>query len=49
MKIRVISAIVALLIAIPILITGGLLFKIAIGILTLLGLKEFIDIKEKKI
>jgi len=48
MKIRVISAIVALLIAIPILITGGLLFKIAIGILTLLGLKEFIDIKETK-
>ena len=48
MKTRVISAIIALLIAIPILITGGLVFKIAIGILTLLGLKEFIDIKETK-
>lgn len=48
MKIRVISAIIALLIAIPILIVGGFWFKIAVGILTLLGLKEFIDIKETK-
>ena len=48
MKIRVISAIIALLIAIPILLTGGVIFKIAVGILTLLGLKEFIDIKETK-
>lgn len=48
MKIRVISAIIALLIALPILIIGGVWFKIAVGILTLLGLKEFIDIKETK-
>ena len=48
MKTRVISAIVALAIFIPIFICGGLIFKIAIGVLTLLGLKEFIDIKETK-
>ena len=48
MKTRIISAIVALVIAIPILLVGGVWFKIAVGILTLLGLKEFIDIKETK-
>lgn len=48
MKQRVISAIVALAIFIPIFIYGGLVFKISVGILTLLGLKEFIDIKETK-
>lgn len=48
MKTRVISAIIALLIAIPILLTGGVIFKISVGVLTLLGLKEFMDIKETK-
>ena len=48
MKTRVISAIVALAIFIPIFIMGGLVFKITVGILTLLGFKEFIDIKETK-
>ena len=48
MKTRIISAIVALAIFIPIFIMGGIIFKIAVGILTLLGFKEFVDIKETK-
>jgi phosphatidate cytidylyltransferase len=48
MKTRVISAIIALLIFIPILMNGGLIFTLAIYVLSLLGLKEFIDIKETK-
>lgn len=48
MKIRIISAIVCLAIFIPIFMAGGIVFKIAMGILTLLGFKEFLDIKESK-
>ena len=48
MKTRIISAIVALAIFIPIFIIGGIVFKIAVGVITLLGFKEFIDIKETK-
>ncbi len=48
MKIRIISAAIALLILIPILISGGLLFDITIFILAILGLKEFLDIKKSK-
>lgn len=45
---RVISAIIALLILIPIIIHGGMLFNIVAFIIGLIGLKEFIDTKNKK-
>lgn len=48
MKTRIISAIVALLIFIPIFIKGGMLFDIAVFVLAILGLKEFLDIKKSK-
>lgn len=48
MKTRIISAIIALSIFIPIFIIGGTIFKIAIFILALLGLKEYLDVREKK-
>ncbi|MBS7021224.1 MAG: CDP-archaeol synthase [Firmicutes bacterium] len=48
MKTRVISAAVALLIFVPLLLTGGMIFNIAACILAILALKEFIDIKETK-
>ncbi len=48
MKVRLISAIIALIIAIPITIMGGMLFQIGVLILAMLGLKEFMDIKESK-
>lgn len=48
MKTRIISALVALAIFVPIFIVGGNLFNFAIFIIALLGLKEFIDVKNKK-
>ena len=48
MKTRIISALVLLLIAIPIYLQGGILFIGAITIVALAGLKEFMDIKETK-
>lgn len=48
MKKRVISAIIALLIFVPIFITGGFIYKVAIYLLAMLGLKEFLDAKRKK-
>ncbi len=48
MKIRIISATIALLVIIPILISGGILFDITAFILAILGLKEFLDIKKSK-
>ena len=48
MKQRVISAVVAFAIFIPIFIIGGIPFNIAFYILTLLGLKEFMKVKEKE-
>ena len=48
MKTRIISAIVALMIFIPIFIVGGIWFDIAAFILAILGLKEFLDIKKTK-
>lgn len=48
MKKRTISAIVVLALAIPIFIKGGFIFKFAIYILSMLGLKEFLDIKSIK-
>lgn len=48
MKTRLISAIVLLLIVIPIYLTGGLLYTGAIILVSMLALKEFMDIKETK-
>jgi len=48
MKQRIISALIALIILIPIIIVGGDIFNIAVYIIALLGLKEFMDIKETK-
>lgn len=51
MKTRIISAVVALIIFIPLLLIGGLFFDIAVFVLACLGLREFLNIrsKEKKI
>lgn len=48
MKQRMISAIVATIIFIPIFILGGIWFNIAFFILTLLGLREFMKVREKE-
>lgn len=48
MKTRIISAIVALGIFIPIFIMGGTVFKVAVYIIAMLGLKEYLDVREKR-
>ncbi len=48
MKQRVISAIIMIAIVIPVFIIGGDLFKIAIFLVSWLGMKEYLDIKETK-
>ena len=48
MKTRIISAIILLAILVPIIICGGLIFDITLYLVSLLGLKEFLDIKEEK-
>lgn len=48
MKTRVISAIVALAIVIPLIIMGGTAFNIGVYIISILALKEFLDIKSTK-
>ena len=48
MKTRLISAFVTLIVFIPIFIIGGLLFKIVVFGVSILALKEFMDIKEAK-
>lgn len=48
MKTRIISAIVALLIFIPIFVKGGMIFDVAVFVLAVLGLKEFLDVKKSK-
>ena len=48
MKVRVISAIVALMICVPILLTGGIWYQLGVYVLSLLALKEFINIKQTK-
>lgn len=45
---RIISSIVMLAIIVPIIIIGGLPFEIAVYLVSLLALKEFLDIKETK-
>jgi phosphatidate cytidylyltransferase len=46
MKKRIISAIVALIIIVPLIILGGKYFSIGVGIISVLGLKELIDLKK---
>ena len=46
MKTRLISALIAMLIFIPILFIGGTLFNVAVYIISVLGLYEFIKIKD---
>ena len=48
MKKRVISALVMLIILIPILFKGGFIFNAIVYAIALLGLKEFLDIKQTK-
>lgn len=48
MKTRIISALVLLMLVIPIYLIGGMLFTGAIIVLSMLALKEFMDIKETK-
>ena len=48
MKQRVISAIVMLAIVIPVFIIGGNIFKLFIFLVAMLGMKEYLDIKETK-
>ena len=48
MKQRVISAIIMLAIVIPVFIIGGDVFKVAIYLIAMLGMKEYLDIKETK-
>lgn len=48
MKTRIVSALIALLIFVPIIKGGGLLYNIAIYILAILGLKEFLDSEARK-
>lgn len=46
MKTRIISAVVALLILVPLILLGGIYFKIGVCILALLAYKEIIDLKK---
>ena len=48
MKTRIISAIVMLAIVIPVFIIGGDIFRVLIVLLAMLGMKEYLDIKEEK-
>ncbi len=48
MKTRIISAIIMIAILLPIFIMGGTIYDIAIWLIGLLGLKEFLDIKATK-
>ena len=48
MKQRVISAIIMIALIIPIFLIGGNVFNIAILLIAMLGLKEYLDIKETK-
>ncbi|MBQ9318964.1 MAG: phosphatidate cytidylyltransferase [Bacilli bacterium] len=48
MKTRIISAIVALCIFIPIFAIGGLTFKIAVYVIAMLGVREYLKVREKK-
>lgn len=46
MKTRIISAIVMLIIVVPIIYFGGNIFRIGVGVVSLLALKEILDLKK---
>lgn len=46
MKTRIISAIIMLIIVIPIVYFGGSIFRIGVGVVSMLALKEIIDLKK---
>ena len=48
MKTRIISAIVMLIILVPLIIAGGMWFNIGLYIVSMIALKEFLDIKDSK-
>lgn len=48
MKQRIISAIVALIIVIPLFLLGGIPYKVGVGLIAALAFKEIIDLKENK-
>lgn len=48
MKTRIISAIVMLIICIPFILMGGIAFNLAVYVISMLALKEFIDIKSTR-
>ena len=48
MKKRIISAIVALIIFIPIVLKGGIIFNLTFFVVAMQGLKELLDVTEKK-
>ena len=49
MKQRIISAVIALIICIPIILIGGITFKIGVGILSIIGLYELFKCSSKNI
>ena len=48
MKKRIISAVVALIIFIPIVLKGGIIFNLTFFVVAMQGLKELLDVTEKK-
>ena len=48
MKKRIISAIIALAVCIPVLILGGIVFNIVVYLLSIIGLYEFMKVKNEK-
>ena len=48
MKVRIVSAIIALLLTIPILVNGGLAFKLGVYFLALLSLRELMNVRKVK-
>ena len=48
MKKRIISAIIALIIVVPLIIMGGVAFNIGVYIIAMLALKEFFDVRKKQ-
>ena len=48
MKTRIISAIIALAIIIPLIYNGGTVFNLGVYVISILALKEFLDTKSTK-
>ena len=46
MKQRIISAVIALIIFIPLLILGGIYFKVAVSLVGILAIKEVLDLRK---